>query len=80
MRGWPWQGKEADIVIFSCVRAHDGEDGRASVGFLADVRRMNVALTRARYAMILGTRTCRTLSVPANHLLAWIKGSKVYCA
>lgn len=46
------QGKEADVVIFSCVRAH----GRsAGVGFLSDVRRMNVGLTRARRALwILG--------------------------
>lgn len=45
------QGKEADVVLFSCVRAHDdgssGKRGRG-VGFLADVRRMNVGFTRAR--------------------------------
>ena len=48
------QGKEADVVVFSCVRAHDGgssERGRG-VGFLADVRRMNVGLTRARYTIL----------------------------
>ena len=45
------QGKEADVVLFSCVRAHDGGSGERGrgVGFLADVRRMNVGLTRARY-------------------------------
>lgn len=42
-----WQGREADVVIFSCVRARTGDTG--GVGFLADGRRMNVALTRARY-------------------------------
>ena len=50
------QGKEADVVLFSCVRAHEesspGARGRG-VGFLADVRRMNVALTRARYAWLM---------------------------
>ncbi len=35
------------MVIFSCVRARTGDSG--GVGFLADGRRMNVALTRARY-------------------------------
>ena len=41
------QGKEADHVIFSCVRAHSAE-ASSSIGFLADVRRMNVGLTRGR--------------------------------
>ena len=41
-----FQGQEADIVIFSTVRA-----SAHTIGFLSDVRRMNVALTRARLAM-----------------------------
>lgn len=76
------QGREADVVILSCVRAShsaqtaaapkgatvtaDGLKGGSSatnananatvpasggVGFLADVRRMNVALTRARCSL-----------------------------
>ena len=36
-----FQGREAPIVIYSCVRA-----GGKGIGFLADVQRMNVALTR----------------------------------
>lgn len=36
-----FQGKESDIVIFSCVRS-----GAGSIGFLSDLRRLNVALTR----------------------------------
>ena len=35
------------MVIFSCVRARPA-GGSGGVGFLADVRRMNVAFTRAR--------------------------------
>ncbi len=40
-----FQGKQLDVIILSCVRA---SEGKASVGFLADVRRMNVAITRAK--------------------------------
>eukprot|EP01054_Gregarina_sp_Poly1_P007183 Gregarina_sp_Poly_1__7182@NODE_393_length_8957_cov_1164_871316_g322_i0_p1_GENE_NODE_393_length_8957_cov_1164_871316_g322_i0NODE_393_length_8957_cov_1164_871316_g322_i0_p1_ORF_typecomplete_len993_score171_62AAA_12/PF13087_6/6_1e03AAA_12/PF13087_6/2_5e03AAA_12/PF13087_6/9_5e53AAA_11/PF13086_6/2_1e46AAA_30/PF13604_6/1_1e17Viral_helicase1/PF01443_18/9_9Viral_helicase1/PF01443_18/1_4e10AAA_19/PF13245_6/1_1e03AAA_19/PF13245_6/0_00023AAA_19/PF13245_6/1_5e06ResIII/PF04851_15/0_0082ResIII/PF04851_15/8_2T len=50
-----FQGREKDIVLFSAVRAQSmaGKIGsrKANVGFLADVRRMNVALTRARINM-----------------------------
>ncbi|KAG8890650.1 DEAD-box type RNA helicase [Tulasnella sp. 332] len=47
-----FQGQEKDIIILSCVRAGPGVN---SVGFLADVRRMNVAITRARSSLyILG--------------------------
>jgi superfamily I DNA and/or RNA helicase len=39
-----YQGREADAVVISCVRAN----ARGGVGFLADARRMNVAVTRGR--------------------------------
>ena len=42
-----FQGREKDIIIFSCVRAPVGK----TIGFLADVRRMNVAITRAKYSL-----------------------------
>jgi senataxin len=45
-----FQGQESDFIILSCVRGHT-----KTVGFLADKRRMNVALTRARDSLwILG--------------------------
>jgi superfamily I DNA and/or RNA helicase len=45
------QGCEADIVIVSFVRSYrQNQDIRA--GFLTDNRRMNVALTRARFQLI----------------------------
>jgi senataxin len=55
-----FQGQEKDIIILSCVRGGNGEGG--GIGFLSDVRRMNVALTRARSSLfILGdSRALRT--------------------
>jgi senataxin len=47
-----FQGREANIVIFSAVRA----SGSRGVGFLADVRRMNVALTRAKHFLFVIAR------------------------
>ena len=44
------QGSEADIVILSFVRSRRNRN--APVGFLTDDRRMNVAITRAKYQLI----------------------------
>lgn len=44
-----FQGQERDIILISLVRSNDGGD----IGFLRDLRRMNVAMTRARMKLII---------------------------
>lgn len=44
-----FQGQERDIIVISMVRSND--DGQ--IGFLRDLRRMNVAITRARMKLII---------------------------
>lgn len=53
-----FQGREAKIVIFSAVRAA----GSHGIGFLSDVRRMNVALTRAKHFLFVIAR-CQSVTV-----------------
>ena len=44
-----FQGQERDVIVISLVRSND--DG--NIGFLTDLRRMNVAMTRARMKLII---------------------------
>ena len=44
-----FQGQERDVIIISLVRAND----QGNIGFLNDLRRMNVAITRARMKLII---------------------------
>ena len=44
-----FQGQERDVILISMVRAN----GAGQIGFLHDLRRMNVAITRARMKLII---------------------------
>ncbi|MBQ8656889.1 MAG: AAA family ATPase [Prevotella sp.] len=52
-----FQGQERDVIVISLVRSNDA----GQIGFLRDLRRMNVAMTRARMKLIiLGDRQTMT--------------------
>lgn len=55
-----FQGQERDVILISLVRANE----KGEIGFLGDLRRMNVAITRARMKLIIlgnaATLTCHS--------------------
>uniref|UniRef100_A0A6B2EFZ7 DNA helicase n=1 Tax=Phlebotomus kandelakii TaxID=1109342 RepID=A0A6B2EFZ7_9DIPT len=69
-----FQGREKDFIIMSCVRSNEHE----GIGFLNDPRRLNVALTRARYGIIIvGNPKVLSKQPLWNHLLNFYKEKKV---
>lgn len=65
-----FQGQERDVIIISMVR--DNEHG--TIGFLRDLRRMNVAITRARMKLIiLGNAETLAKHKFYNELIEYVK-------
>ena len=71
-----FQGQERDIILISLVRSNDGGD----IGFLRDLRRMNVAITRARMKLIiLGSSETMTSHPFYKKLYEYVGQLKVEC-
>ena len=65
-----FQGREKDYIILSCVRANEHQ----GIGFLNEPRRLNVALTRARYGVIIvGNPKALSRHSMWNNLLTYFK-------
>ena len=65
-----FQGQERDVIVISLVRSND----EGQIGFLRDLRRMNVAITRARMKLIiLGDKQTMTRHPFYRQLLQYIE-------
>ncbi|WAR01019.1 RENT1-like protein [Mya arenaria] len=68
-----YMGREKDFIILSCVRSNEHQ----GIGFLNDPRRLNVALTRAKYGIIIvGNPKVLSKQPLWNHLLTYYKEQK----
>jgi superfamily I DNA and/or RNA helicase len=74
-----FQGREADICVYSVTRCND----RGSIGFLRDARRLNVALSRGRSGLVIvGDHVfCRGAREPnpLRTVLEYIDGHSADC-
>lgn len=69
-----FQGQERDVIFISLVRANES----GQIGFLNDLRRMNVAITRARMKLvILGDATTLTKHTFYQKLMEYIRKEAV---
>ena len=70
-----FQGQERDVIAISFVRSNDASE----IGFLSDIRRTNVAITRARKKVIMIGDSATLGSNPFyNELIAYVQNKNFY--
>jgi len=70
-----FQGREKEIIILSLVRANENEE----IGFLNDIRRLNVAITRPkRKLIIIGDAKTLSVNETYQHLTSYVKEKGAY--
>ncbi len=70
-----FQGQERDVIIISLVRSND----QAEVGFLSDIRRTNVAMTRARKKLVIIGDSATLAAHPFyDKLIGWFQEKEFY--
>ena len=65
-----FQGQERDIIAITLTRSKP----QGEIGFLSDIRRMNVGMTRARRKLLVGDSSTLCRHPFFGELLAYVKG------
>jgi senataxin len=68
-----FQGSEADIVFLSLVRSNN----KNKIGFLDDPQRLNVALTRAKYKLLLFGSYSTLENCKSKNLMKLVLNAKI---